>query len=143
MCYFLYISTDCDHDLSTHNNDLIKLEKVVGKDKELPIEILSHPNIWYVGSANGCSCGFRHLMHPDLGFSEPVDWYEENEKDIEATKQLYDILSKLLRQGQMVEVVDKWTHIESKDINTMNVSFSKVKRDEFRLIENYKYILSN
>jgi len=141
MCYFLYISTNSDQDLAINNNELIKFEKVQDVDEEQPREILSYQNIWYVGSASGCSCSFRHLMTPDLGFSEPVDWYEEDEKDIEATKQLYDILKKELDKGKQVEIVDKWTQVESKDIKEMRVSLSDVNRNEFRLIENYKFIL--
>ena len=143
MCYSLYISTDSEQDLAVYNNELIKLRKIVGIDEELPIEILSYPNIWYVGSAHECSCGFRHLMGPDLGFSEPVDWYEEDYEDLESTKQLYDILKKLLSSGNKVEVVDKWTSVESKDIKIMNVSFSKISRNEFRFIENFKFNISN
>ena len=75
MCYFLYISTNSEQNLAINNNELITFKKVIGKDEELPTEILNYPNIWYVGSAKGCSCSFRHLMSPDLGFSEPVDWY--------------------------------------------------------------------
>lgn len=141
MCYFLYISTDSDHDLSVRNNELMSFKKTTAEDKELPTEILNYSNIWYVGSSQGCSCGFRHLMEPDLGFSEPVDWYEEDENDLEATKQIYDVLKELLCNGKNIEIVDKWTQIESIDIKTMNVSFKDVSRNEFRFIENYKFNL--
>jgi len=141
MCYFLYISTNSDHDLAINNNEFIKFEKVQGNDEELPIEILSYQYIWYVGSASGCSCSFRHLMTPDLGFSEPVDWYEEGEEEIEATKKLYDILKKEVEKGKQVEIVDKWTQTELKDIKEMEVSLSSVNRNKFRFIENYKFIL--
>ena len=122
---------------------MIKFEKVEGEDGELPVEILSYPNIWYVGSASGCSCSFRHLMSPDLGFSEPVEWYREEKDEIEATKQLYDILKKEFDKGNAIEVVDKWTQTDHKDIKEMKVSFSDVGRNQFRFIENYKYILTN
>lgn len=142
MCYLLYISTNSEHDFAVNNSKLVKFEKVTDKDEELPAEILRCPNIWYVGSATGCSCSFRHLMAPDLGFSEPVDWYKEEEEEIEATKQLYDILKNELDKGSAIEIVDKWTRTGLKDIKEMNVSFSDVSRNQFRLIENYKYILT-
>ncbi|MFH0782409.1 MAG: hypothetical protein V2B20_10735 [Pseudomonadota bacterium] len=139
----MYISTNSDQDLAINNNKLIKFEKAQNEDEELPKEILSYKNIWYVGSASGCSCSFRHLMTPDLGFSEPVDWYEEDGEDIEATKQLYDVLKKVLEKGKQVEIVDKWTQVESKDIKEMEISLSEINRNEFRFIENYKFILKD
>ncbi len=142
MCYFLYISTNSDQDLAINNNELVNFKKVESKDEELPTEILSYSNIWYVGSAKGCSCSFRHLMSPDLGFSESVDWYKEETEEIEATKQLYDILKKELDKGKAIEIVDKWTQTDSRDIKEMEVSFSDISRNQFRFIENYKYILT-
>lgn len=142
MCYSLYISTNSDQDLASFNNDLIKFEKIQKTDEELPTEILTYENFWYVGSSSGCSCSFRHLMTPELGFSEPVDWYEESEKEIEATQQLYDVLKQELDRGWQIEIVDKWPPIEPNKIKEMNVSFSKINRNQFRLIENYKFTLS-
>lgn len=142
MCYLLYLSTDSQQDLTKYNNKLIKFEKVIGKDEELPQQLLSYSNIWYVGSSTGCSCGFRHLMYPEFGFSEPVDWYEEDEEDIEATKQIYQIFKELLLAGNKVECVDKWAGVDSKNIETKDVSLSQVSCREFRFIENYKFRLT-
>jgi hypothetical protein len=108
MCYSIYLSTNSTEDLASNNNDLIKFKSIIDKDEDSSISLLSFPNVWYVGSQHDCSCGFRHIMTDDLGFSEPVDWYDEDGEDIEATKQFFQVLLRLIRQGNTVDLVDRW-----------------------------------
>jgi len=139
MCYSVYLSTDCSDDLSKNNNELIKFKKVDDKAEDPSISLLSHQHIWYVGSQHDCSCGFRHILSLDLGFSEPVDWYEEDSEDIEATKQIYRILKKQIEKGFKVDCVDIWEGTEIKNIKNQIVSFSEVEEIEFRFFENYMF----
>ena len=96
MCYLVYISTDFEGDLSQHNSALISFEKdFTNADTEI-IDLLLYKYHWYVGSKAGCSCTFRHLSSIELGFGEPVYWYEESSDEIEATKIFYDEISSLI-----------------------------------------------
>lgn len=142
MCYLLYLSTDSQEDLAKYNNDLVKFEKITGEDEEVPLELLGYPNAWYVGSSSICSCAFRHIAEPDFGFSEPVDWYEEDAEDLQATRRLYLVFQELLRAGKKVDCVDKYAGTPIENFKTMDVSFSQVSEAEFRLFENYKFNLT-
>lgn len=80
MCYGVYISTDSTQDLTSHNTNLLRFEKVVDPESDPCISLLEYASRWYVGSKSGCGCTFRHLTSIALGFSEPVDWYKEEQE---------------------------------------------------------------
>jgi hypothetical protein len=103
MCYGVYISTDSKQDLTSYNTDLLRFEKVADPGSDPCISLLEYASRWYVGSKSGCSCTFRHLMSIDLGFSEPVDWYKEDQEELDATVELYAALDSLLTSGHQVE----------------------------------------
>lgn len=101
MCYSIYISTDSNIDLASYNNELISFEKTEDKLENESIKLLSHPNVWYLGSKSGCSCTFRDIMAIELGFSEPVDWYEEDETVIKSDiRNLHDTQENTPRRTQ-------------------------------------------
>jgi hypothetical protein len=139
MCYSVYISTDSPENLSSKNTELLLLKKVGSKTEDSSISLLSYPNIWYAGSHHQCSCGFRHIMSEELGFSEPVDWYEEESKDIEATKQFYRIIKEQIDRGFKIDIVDKWEGTELNSIKRLEVNLSQVSENEFRFFENYLF----
>ena len=103
--------------------------------------LLEFPYRWYIGSKTGCSCSFRHLLSVELGFSDPVDWYEEDQDDIDATLELYSILSKLLSAGYKVDLIDLWQGVKPDDITTINVSLDDVSSTAFRMFENHRFRL--
>jgi hypothetical protein len=77
----------------------------------------------------------------DLWFSPPEDWFPEDADDIEATKAVYDLLSKMLAEGHKVDLVDVWVGTKPEAITERDVSLSEVDRDSFRFFENRKFNL--
>src|SRR3990172_5989413 len=108
MCYSVYISTDSSEDISKRNSELVRFEKVTDTNDDICTKLLEFPNRWYVGSKSGCSCTFRHLLSIELGFAEPVDWYKEEQDEINATGELYSALDALLSSGHRVDILDRW-----------------------------------
>jgi len=141
MCYGVYISTDSTRDLTSYNTDLLRFEKVVDPKSDPCIALLEHGSQWYVGSKSGCSCTFRHLKSIELGFSEPVDWYEEGQEELDATLELYAALDSLLTSGHQVDLVDRWEGSRPCDIKTLDVSLGDESARVFRLFENHKFRL--
>lgn len=142
MCYQVFLSTDSQEDLSRHNSTFLSLETLADSNSDPCTVLLEFSNKWYVGSKSGCSCSFRHLSSIELGFTDPVEWYVEEEEDIEATCQLYDVLNHLISSGFQVDLVDSWNDANPQDITTLAVPFDKVSRTSFRLFENHKFRLS-
>jgi hypothetical protein len=141
------ISTTSDIELTKYNSKYLAFEKIM---PGLPEEIfLQHSNQWYVGSKDGCSCGFRHLMtenYPDLGFAEPVDWFEEDQEDIEATIELVQVFKDILSNNSKLDCVDAWTSDSNESpklSGDIKVNLAEVSENSFRLVENYRFELKN
>ena len=141
MCYGVYISTDSTQDLTFYNTNLLRFEKVVDYESDPCISLLGYASRWYIGSKSGCSCTFRHLMSIELGFSEPVDWYKEEQEELDATLELYAVLDSLLTSGHQVDLVDRWEGSKPGDITTIDVSLDDVLAQAFRMFENHKFRL--
>jgi hypothetical protein len=142
MCYSLYLSTDSPAGLRVYNTDLVRFQQAEDYEYKTAfiIGLLEFPNRWFVGSRSGCSCTFRHLSAIELGFGAPEDWYEEQQDDLDATQQLYDVIVRLLRSGQRVDCIDIWSGAELNDIKTLPVSVEAVPKEAFRLFEGYRFI---
>ena len=143
MCYLVYISTDSAGDLSRHNSALISFEKDFKYCQPEAIDLLLYKYHWYVGSKAGCSCTFRHLSSIELGFSEPVDWYEEQPDEIEATQNFYDVASSLIFSGNKLDCIQVWEGTIKDQIKCLSVDLSLISRDFFRFFENHHFVFSN
>ena len=141
MCYSVYLSTNSKSDLSQRNSDLVRFERLTACNSDPCTVLLEHEKRWYIGSRSGCSCSFRHLSSTELGFSDPVHWYDEDKEDIEATKELYSTLSDLISSGHQVDLLDVWHGTETDDIVTITVSLNEITGTSFRLFENHKFKL--
>ena len=105
--------------------------------------MLRNEHHWYVGSRSGCSCTFRHLFSTELGFSEPVDWYEEDESEIAATLSFIKIIRQLVENGQRVDCIDAWNDAKQDDILERVVNLKIVNDEQFRFFENHHFVFEN
>ena len=143
MCYTVYLSTDSCADLSSYNTELVRFESIKDSREDPVICLLEFPHQWYVGSKTGCSCTFRHLVSIELGFGEPEDWYPEEQDELEATQQLYEVISTLLTTGHRVDCLDRWEGAKPEELETLDVSLAQVSKKAFRLFENYRFTFKN
>ena len=142
MCYQTVISTTSERELTEFNTPLVQFSRQLPR---LPEEsFLRHPHKWYLGSKDGCSCGFRHLDNgnEDLGFSEPVDWWPEEHEDIEATLEAVAVFKALLEEGAELDCVDAWTQDEiqyPKLHGEVVVNFAAIPDVCFRFFEGHRF----
>ncbi len=144
MCYSVYLSTDSPENLADRNSALVRFDPVSDPASDPSIALLAFPNHWEVKSKSDCGCTFRHLhtSSVNLGFSEPVDWYEEEQDGLDATRQLYVTLNDILTSGHRVDLVDHWSDSPVSNIQTLDVSFDEVEEKTFRLFEDHKFRLN-
>ena len=140
MCYALILSTTSNEDLSQFNREDIRFNQQV--PDRLPANLLLYPNKWYIGSRTGCSCSFRHLYEPDLGFGIPEDWFPEEETDIEATKMFVHVVRSLLSTGERVDCIDAWDGNSERPFSQLSVNLSQIRDEEFRFFENHHFDFS-
>ena len=142
MCYITLVSTTSERDLSDFNTALVQFSREL---PEMPEEaFLQHKNKWYLGSRDGCSCGFRHLDHEnrDLGFSQPVEWWPEEPEDIEATLQAVNAFKTILKEGSKLDCVDAWEKSieqEPRLSGEMVIDLSGLPDVNFRFIEGHRF----
>jgi hypothetical protein len=137
MCYALILSTTSSEDLSQYNREEIRFNQAV--PEHLPVDRLLYPSKWYVGSRTGCSCAFRHLYEPDLGFGVPENWFPEEESDIQATQIFVRFVRSLLAKGESVDCTDAWDGKSEMPFARLTVNLSQIRDEEFRFIENHHF----
>lgn len=127
-----------------HNSRLISFSRELPNVPEKAL--LRFRNKWFLGSVHGCSCGFRHLCAESvsLGFGEPEKWVQEEDEDIEATLKAVRVLRLLVEIGANVECINIWDHGDGavKELQTKEVSMTRLDDAAFRFFENYRFVFS-
>jgi hypothetical protein len=136
MCYFLYMSTSSSEDLTKHNSELVRFKRPEPADEKWTA-LLRHEHKWFVGSKSECSCTFRHFSTTDLGFTEPQNWFPEEEDSVRATAELYRVIHGLLFAGEHVDCLDAWYDAKRDEIKDLVVTLSTVSEKGFLLFENH------
>ncbi|HNS19422.1 MAG TPA: hypothetical protein PKH24_02935 [Sedimentisphaerales bacterium] len=107
MCYMLYLSTSSQEDLSRYNSLWVTFERPDPADNQ-STAILENAHKWFVGSMDGCSCRFRHIAGEKLDFAEPQDEFPEDEDEVKAMAELYQVVASLVHAGHKVDCLDLW-----------------------------------
>jgi hypothetical protein len=139
------LSTTSDADLSAGNSAVLIC------NRELPplaeVSLLEFPNKWFVGSRDGCSCGFRHLHTSavELGFDTPKDWYPEESEDLSATLEFVGLVRQLLASGAYVDCIDAWGHESDTPViaGTRSVDIANMPAEAFRFMENHRFVFGD
>ena len=138
MCYSIYLSTNSDQDLSAENCDLVSFSKEPVPEPYR--SLLKFPHQWLVGSKSMCSCTFRHLYSVELGFGEPVDWYEEGGDEIAATLSFIKVIRRISELDFQVDCIDIWEGTGRADIIETSVNLNDIADDQFRFFENHHFV---
>ena len=144
MCYTIYLSTTSGEDLSDLNDGPFFFYRPSEHDDPDMLALLEHPSRWYLGSQyGGCSCHFRHVqMDREPEFVPPEDWCPEDEDDIEATKAVYDVLSRIVSEGHKLDLLSIWEGCSPDAVKAARFSLSEVPRESFRFFEDYRFVVS-
>ena len=137
MCYSIFLSTDSELDLSTENSELIQFARESVPEPYLPL--MKYSNHWFVGSKSGCSCTFRHLYSVELGFSEPVAWYEEEQAEIVATLVFIRLVRRIIENGDKADCIDLWEGTPVEAVQEILVDLDEITDEQFRFFENHHF----
>lgn len=140
------LSTSSRADLTLHNSELVQFSRQLPC---IPEETyLRNENKWFIGSASGCSCEFRHLYvsSVELGFGLPVDWYSEEQSELDATRVVAAAIRALVDQGEHVDCVDAWAHGQTAPdplAGELEVDLASISDEEFRFFEGHRFVFVN
>lgn len=108
MCMAIYISTDRPLPIIPYDemNRKLHTEDITEKEQVL-INIFSKQYIKYVGSDEGCGCGFRHALIHNDNWLEVLD---EDDTSFDNNNQiaLVDLISNNIPEGKIVEIFACW-----------------------------------
>jgi hypothetical protein len=149
MCNFIYFSTDGDENVEVLPRELSSVYPWPTERSGELDEVLRFPNRWYLECRyGGCSCHFRHAPYrsPDQGFRVPAVWSandaeSEDEDDIESTQAAYDMFSRWVESGFVVDIFDSNNDQIPAVVETIEVSLSEIGREAFRFLENRRMVL--
>lgn len=113
MCFVLYIGTDDplptipwqENDPHLNTADLTEHDRAVAKH-------FSKPYTKYLGSEQGCGCGFRNVSCQDGVW--PEEWLIGQEKDYDGTseakihQELHDFVLKRLHDNRTIQLFGCW-----------------------------------
>lgn len=158
MCNLIALSTTCPDDLRQIEQTCCVFEPL-GEDDPLGA-LLELRHRWFVSSRyGGCSCHFRHwtgwynhpgetrsdgtpVMHRETEphFGPPEDWFPEDDDDVRATAEFWDILHGLATDHHAVEVACVWESSNADyEVRTVDVSLREVTREAFRFCDGWRF----
>ena len=76
----------------------------------------------------------------DFAFSEPVDWFQQNDEDLVTTKQVIRVIRALVAEGAKVECVNLWNGLTAETPTTLEVDLASVSDAAFRFFENHRFV---
>lgn len=146
MCYMIVLSTDSDRDLTLLSSDLAVFSTEMPAAAEAAY--LQHAHHWYLGSCEGCSCGFRHLESSavSLGFGPPEDWFPEEADYVRATAEAVAAFRAILADGSSLDCVDAWTSDDPARVpldGTLEIDLGTLPEASFRFFGSHRFVLSD
>jgi hypothetical protein len=146
MCYMLVLSTDSDRDLTALNSDLVAFSKTMPNLAQTAF--LQHRHYWYLGSCEGCSCGFRHLERSSasLGFGEPEDWFPEDAQYVTATMEAVIAFRTIVADGAALDCIDAWASDDPAPeplADTLSIDLGTLPATHFRFFEGHRFVFSD
>ena len=141
MCMAIYISTD--RSLPTipydEGNRKLNTEDITDNEKTLK-NLFSKPNIKYVGSDQGCSCGFRHAIIHNDSWLDVVD--DETPFDNSNHVNLVDLIKKNTTDGKTVEILACWEGDQNEPIlHQQTIKLSDILDKDFHFKERGLYFV--
>ncbi|HMS54968.1 MAG TPA: hypothetical protein PKA27_06170 [Fimbriimonadaceae bacterium] len=116
-----------------------RLQPVEPDEQEAAVLRLSFPNRWFLECRyGGCSCHFRNWDRQNPPeFWEPQDWFEEDPEDVEATQAFYDLVVRLVGEGEKIDIVTVWT---GEDVlHERTISLVEVSKAAFRFMDGFRF----
>lgn len=127
MCYVVYLGTD--QSLKTFKWEKEKpafyVEEVVEKDRVLIKQYFSKSNIYYIGSHEGCGCGFAY-DDEDLDVNDADD-LADNESRKESVRRFNSLLEMILQKSNQIEIFLCWDGDQGLELEKTDV----VKKEHF------------
>jgi len=144
MCWAMYLFTDnvIDEIKWDDNNPGLFIEKIY-KEKNMDYNVNNwnenNKNIYYIGSSQGCGCGWQSPNHEFLDLNDE-DEKKEYENKIKDRIELFKILNKNINNGSFFIIC--WEGDQGNEIKQiLNFNIELIKDDNYQFEELIKYMI--
>jgi len=146
MCLAMYLFTENDIDEIEYDakNPRMYIQKIQSNkrsedDTKTSKWNINHKNIYYIGSYEGCGCGWAFTKYSYIDKNNEYD-REKLANKINARKDLYRLLKSNRWNDSYIIVC--WEGDQGEEINqTVKLNIKKIKNIEYEFYELVKYIL--
>jgi hypothetical protein len=80
-------------------------------------------------------------MTSEMGFGKPVDWYQEEDEAVAASKIFIGIVREVLEAGYEIDCVDAWSGAEPSDFSDLRLDLGGMADEEFRFFEKWHFVI--
>ncbi len=136
MCYSIYLSTESPTDLQALELEYARFEP----NPVVPFPILQYAKQWFLTREFGdCSCHFRCLSTDEPCFGPSEDWFEADEDDVAATRQVFEVIRGIVEGGYGLDLMCIWEGTDIGSIRRREVKMNEVNETTFWFFENYYF----
>lgn len=152
MCHIIFLATQNPVPFQKFSSENFRMEDGSIENNDFYFDSifvknnLSLPN-WYnifISPNDTCSCGFR-VHEKEIGFTEKLDWFPEDETALLSTQALFRALKELLNTNERVEILPTWNGdldaYGKNDFEIQIYSISNLQEHTFCLFDNVKFII--
>jgi hypothetical protein len=113
MCLVLYMSSEQERPIIPWDEKTPRFHvKADDPDSERARIHFSKPHVYYVGSDNGCGCGFRR--EPDCGVDEPEELASKRDNH----ERLHAFVRTCLADEEFIELFSCWSGDEAEPLQS-------------------------
>jgi hypothetical protein len=106
MCMALYLGSSTDPPIIEFDEKSPSFNTKVLEEKELGLKRhFSLINVIYIGSDEGCGCGFNHALLDDNGWLPVIN---ENQNNAENQRKLFEYINASFYNQEYVEIYGVW-----------------------------------
>jgi len=131
MCFVLYMASDRERAVIPWDEKNLNFHVTANDSDALKAsQHFTKKNIYYLGSDNGCGCGFRR----------ETDGYIDDPKELaskaENHRNLHNYLKECLKDEQTIELFSCWSGDETDKVeHRQEIALSDLLRPEFIFLE--------
>lgn len=138
MCFVLYLGSDLPRPLIDWDESQPRFHvKADDADAQIASKHFSKRNVYYVGSNEGCGCGFRQE------FDVMIEDAAELAKHSENQAQLHGYVKQCLEDEKTIELYGCWSGDESLSLeHERSITVEELLQDDFWFAERQRTIVT-
>ena len=144
MCLYVFLASD--KSMPEINSEYLIVRKIDQEEKEMVRRWPSKPEVYFVGSHTGCSCGFPSVViGGSIDYSEAMEMFEESDvlpKDRTSLAALRGYIQAHVAHGEVVQLYPVWYNSDRAPLGLIPLRLQDMEPEKFFFVEGYVYYIT-